>query len=201
VCQAIRDEFDAWRTRRLDAVELDYLFVDGSHFKMHAGTRAEPVLAAWGITTAGKPVLVGLDAAGNEGNDAWDDFLDELNQRGLRPPLLVISDGAAGLVGALDRQLARSLRQRCLIHRSRKELSRHFRYLRSLMWYGDHGGGHVSAWLPVRGVVAAPERAAAAFGGGCRGPVARSWWGARCGPGRRDERDHGAPWGGGVGGG
>jgi len=99
VCQAIRDEFDAWRTRRLDDVELDYLFVDGSHFKMHQGSRAEPVLAAWGITTAGKPVLVGLDAAGNEGNDAWDEFLDGLKARGLRPPLLVISDGAAGLVG------------------------------------------------------------------------------------------------------
>jgi hypothetical protein len=56
VCQAIRDEFDAWRTRRLDDVELDYLFVDASHFKMHPGARAEPVLAAWGITTAGKPV-------------------------------------------------------------------------------------------------------------------------------------------------
>ena len=78
VCQAIRDEFAAWRTRRLDDLELDYLFVDGSHFKMHAGTRAEPVLAAWGITTAGKPVLVGLEPAGNEGNDAWDDFLDGL---------------------------------------------------------------------------------------------------------------------------
>jgi hypothetical protein len=36
---------------------------------MHPGARAEPVLAAWGITTAGKPVLVGLDAAGNEGNE------------------------------------------------------------------------------------------------------------------------------------
>src|SRR4051812_8434691 len=109
VCQAIRDEFDAWRSRRLDDVELDYLYLDGSHFKMHAGTRAEPVLAAWGITTAGKPVLVGLEPAGNEGNDAWDDFLDGLKARGLRPPLLVISDGAAGLVGALERQLARSL--------------------------------------------------------------------------------------------
>jgi putative transposase len=85
VCQAIRDEFDAWRTRRLDDVELDYLFLDGSHFKMHQGSRAEPVLAAWGITTAGKPVLVGLDAAANEGNDAWDDFLDGLKTRGLRP--------------------------------------------------------------------------------------------------------------------
>jgi putative transposase len=124
VCHAIRDEFDAWRGRRLDEVELDYLFVDGSHFKMHAGTRAEPVLAAWGITTAGKPVLVALEAAGNESNDAWDDFLDGLNARGLRPPLLVISDGAAGLVGAIDRTLPRSLRQRCLIHRCRNVLAK-----------------------------------------------------------------------------
>ena len=124
VCQAIADEFNAWRQRRLDEVELDYLFLDGSHFKMHQGTRAEPVLAAWGITTAGKPVLVGLEAAANEGNDAWDDFLDGLKARGLRPPLLVISDGAAGLVGAIERNLARALRQRCLIHRGRNLLAK-----------------------------------------------------------------------------
>jgi putative transposase len=124
VCQAIRDEFDIWRTRRLDDVELDYLFCDGSHFKMHAGSRTEPVLAAWGITTAGKPVLVGLEPAGNEGNDAWDDFLDGLTARGLRPPLLVISDGAAGLVGAIERITPRSLRQRCLIHRARNILAK-----------------------------------------------------------------------------
>jgi putative transposase len=124
VCQAIRDEFDTWRTRRLDEVELDYLFLDGSHFKMHQGSRAEPVLAAWGITTAGKPVLVGLDPAGNEGNDAWDGFLDGLTERGLRAPLLVISDGAAGLVGAIERSMPRSLRQRCLIHRCRNLLAK-----------------------------------------------------------------------------
>jgi putative transposase len=58
VCQAITEEFNGWRARRLDDLELDYLFVDASHFKMHAGARAEPVLAAWGITTAGKPVLL-----------------------------------------------------------------------------------------------------------------------------------------------
>ncbi|MGE5829736.1 MAG: IS256 family transposase [Micromonosporaceae bacterium] len=124
VCQAIAEEFHTWRERRLDDVELDYLFLDGSHFKMHQGTRAEPVLAAWGITTSGKPVLVGLEAAANEGNDAWDDFLDGLTGRGLRPPLLVISDGAAGLVGAIERGLARSVRQRCLIHRARNLLAK-----------------------------------------------------------------------------
>jgi putative transposase len=119
VCQAIADEFNAWRQRRLDELELDYLFLDASHFKMHQGAGAEPVLAAWGITTAGKPTLVGLDAASAESNDAWDDFLDGLKQRGLRQPLLVISDGAGGLVGGIERAFARSLRQRCLIHRAR----------------------------------------------------------------------------------
>jgi hypothetical protein len=63
VCQAIADEFNTWRERRLDELELDYLFLDASHFKMRHGSGAEPVLAAWGITTAGKPILVGLDAA------------------------------------------------------------------------------------------------------------------------------------------
>ena len=33
----------------------------------------------------------------------------------LRPPLLVISDGAAGLINAAESSLPRSLRQRCLM--------------------------------------------------------------------------------------
>src|SRR5215216_5966558 len=79
VCEAIKTEFDAWRERRLDDVELDYLFLDGSCFRMHVGARAEPVLAAWGITTMGKPVLVGLAPGGSESTDAWSGFLDDLD--------------------------------------------------------------------------------------------------------------------------
>lgn len=30
ICEAIRDEFDTWRSRDLSGVELDYLFADGS---------------------------------------------------------------------------------------------------------------------------------------------------------------------------
>ena len=46
ICQAIKDEFDAWTTRDLGGIELEYLFLDGSHFRMHPGAPAEPVLAA-----------------------------------------------------------------------------------------------------------------------------------------------------------
>jgi putative transposase len=103
---------------------LDYLFLDASMFRMHHGSRAEPVLAAWGITTAGKPVLVGLAPGGTESTDAWTGFLQELRDRGLRPPLLVISDGAGGLHNAAETVLGASLRQRCLIHVARNVLAK-----------------------------------------------------------------------------
>jgi putative transposase len=124
VCQAIKDEFAAWRQRRLEDVELDYLYLDGSHFKMHPGARAEPVLVAWGITSCGAPLLVGLAPAAGEAHDAWADFLASLLGRGLRSPVLVISDGALGLISAVEQVLPTSLRQRCLVHRARNLLAK-----------------------------------------------------------------------------
>jgi transposase-like protein len=124
ICQAIKDEFDAWKTRDLSGIELEYLFLDGSHFRMHPDAPAEPVLCAWGITTQGSPVLVGLAPGAHEGHDPWAGFLGELVERGLRSPLLVITDGAPGLIGAVEVTFAHSLRQRCLVHRARNLLAK-----------------------------------------------------------------------------
>jgi putative transposase len=124
VCEQIKDEFEAWSRRRLDDIRLDYLFLDGSHFKYHANAGAEPVLAAWGIDTDGKPVFIGIDAAAAESGEAWAGFLTDLGERGLACPLLVISDGAPGLIGAVERTMGAALRQRCLIHRARNVLAK-----------------------------------------------------------------------------
>ena len=124
VCQQIKEQFEERSRRRLDDTRLDYLFLDASHFRYHANASAEPVLAAWGITTDGKPVFVGLDAAAAESGDAWDGFLSDLGARGLACPLLVISDGAPGLISAAERAMPGALRQRCLVHRSRNILAK-----------------------------------------------------------------------------
>jgi transposase-like protein len=102
ICQAIKDELDACKTRDLGGIELEYLCLDGSQFRMHPGAPAEPVRCAWGITTQGSPVLLGLAPAAHEGHDPWAGFLGELVARGLRAPLLVITDGAPGLIGAVE---------------------------------------------------------------------------------------------------
>jgi transposase-like protein len=102
VCGQIKDEYEAWARRRLDGITLDYLFLDASFFRMHPGSPAEPVLAAWGITTGGKPAFLGLAPGAGESADAWHDFLQDLKDRGLPSPLLVISDGAPGLIAAIE---------------------------------------------------------------------------------------------------
>ena len=124
ICGQIKDEYQAWATRRLDGVTLDYLYLDASFFRMHPGSPAEPVLAAWGITTDGKPAFIGLAPGSGESADAWHDFLTDLKDRGLPSPLLVISDGASGLIAAIEQAFPKALRQRCLIHRARNVLAK-----------------------------------------------------------------------------
>ena len=124
VCQQIKDEYQAWAQRRLDGITLDYLFLDASFFRMHPGSPAEPVLAAWGITTDGKPAFIGLAPGTGESADAWHAFLTDLKDRGLASPLLVISDGAPGLIAAIEQAYPKALRQRCVIHRARNILAK-----------------------------------------------------------------------------
>ena len=124
ICQQIKEEYQAWARRRLDEVTLDYLFLDASFFRMHPGSPAEPVLAAWGITTGGKPAFIGLAPGSGESTDAWAGFLTDLKDRGLASPLLIISDGAPCLIAAIEQAYPKALRQRCLVHRARNILAK-----------------------------------------------------------------------------
>ena len=123
VCRAIREELAAWSQRRLDDLDLDYLFLDASMFKMHAGSR---VSRCWrrGASPPMASQCLSAEPGGAESTDAWSGFLDGLTKRGLRDPVLVISDGAAGLINGIEAVFARSLRQKCLIHRCRNVLAK-----------------------------------------------------------------------------
>jgi len=179
ICEAIKEEFEAFKARDPSDSELEYLFLDGSHFKFHAGAKAEPVLVAWGITTLGKPVLLHLAPGSAESTDAWEDFLGNMMSRSLRPPLLLISDGAPGLIAACELVLGDSLRQRCLIHRARNLLAK----------VPKHAQGQVKAeyWAifddidaaPGNATVAEATRRAKAFSAKCASSTPRLWSASR----------------------
>ncbi len=116
ICQRLRAEFDAWKRRDLSQMKVDYLYLDGSFFKMHQKAKAEPVLAAWGIDTDGHAVFLGLGPGATESAETWRGFLEDLKDRGLRSPLLVVSDGGKGLCAAIETCFLDALHQRCTVH-------------------------------------------------------------------------------------
>jgi putative transposase len=52
---------------------------------MQEGLPAKPVLAAWGITTSGKPAFIGLAPGTCESFDPWKDVPQDLKERGRGP--------------------------------------------------------------------------------------------------------------------
>ena len=152
-----QDEARAFADRDLSAVDYVYVWADGVHLNVRLEQEKLCLLVMVGVRVDGRKELVALAEGYRESSGSWADLLRDCARRGMRAPILAVGDGALGFWTALREVFPQTREQRCWFHRSRKELSRHYRYLCSLMWYGDHGGGHVGARLPVRGVVAAPE--------------------------------------------
>ena len=118
VTEALWEEYEAFQQRDLSDIPVLYLFLDGLYepLRMH-GIQREAVLCAWAITTEGDKVLLSLALGSKESYDAWLSFLRDLVSRGLPVPLTITSDGAPGLLRAIDEIWPKSWRIRCWVHR------------------------------------------------------------------------------------
>ena len=112
-------EYEAFASRELAEFAIVYLFVDGIAERLHLGQPREAVLAAWGITAAGGKVLLHLAPGTKEDTASCKEFFQDMRRRGLPDPLLVVSDGAPGVIRAIEECVPRSARQRCLAHKMR----------------------------------------------------------------------------------
>ena len=112
-------DYQEFAARDLGEYDIAYLFVDGIAERIRPGQKREPVLAAWGFTAAGAKVLLHLMAGSREDAETVSAFFQDMRRRGLGDPLLVVSDGAARIIKAIETCFPRSARQRCLAHRMR----------------------------------------------------------------------------------
>ncbi|MEW6125402.1 MAG: IS256 family transposase [Pseudomonadota bacterium] len=119
VTERLWAEYQAFAGRDLAEFEVLYLFVDGIAERLHLGQPREAVLAAWGIVADGSKVLLHLAPGTKEDTASCREFFHDLRRRGLSDPLLVVSDGAPGLIRAIEECFPRAARQRCLVHKMR----------------------------------------------------------------------------------
>lgn len=112
-------DYREFATRDLSEYDIAYLFVDGIAERIRPGQRREPVPAARGFTSEGKKVLPHLMAGSKEDAETVSAFFQDMRGRGRGDPLPMVSDGAPGIVKAIETCFPRSERRRCLAHRMR----------------------------------------------------------------------------------
>src|SRR5262249_61254500 len=75
--------------------------------------------ACVGASLLWRKVLLHLSPGSKEETASCREFFQDLRRRGLPDPLLIVSDGAPGLIRAIEECFPRSARQRCLAHKLR----------------------------------------------------------------------------------
>ena len=124
ICQELRDRYKAFRARSLAEVDLLVLFADAIYLPTRPSGAKEGVLVAWGYTWDGRRVLLDVCLGQRERHEDWLDLGRNLTRRGLRAPALVVSDGAPGLIRAIEELWPDADRQRCAVHRLRNILAK-----------------------------------------------------------------------------
>ena len=91
-------EYEGFAGRDLAEFDVVYLFVDGIAERLHLGQPREAVLAAWGLLADGTKALLHLAPGTKEDTASCQEFFRDMRRRGLPDPLLVVSDGAPGMI-------------------------------------------------------------------------------------------------------
>lgn len=124
ICRELRDRYRAFRARSLADVRLLALFCDAIYLPLRPEGPKEGVLVAWGFTLTGERVLLDVTLGMRERAEDWLELGRGLVGRGLPDPLLVVADGAPGLIRAIGELWPEADRQRCTVHRLRNVLAK-----------------------------------------------------------------------------
>jgi len=120
ITEVLWAEYEAFAERDLSRFEVEYLFLDAVYESLRQqGGGKEGILCAWAICADGRKVMLHLALGNKESYPNWLEFLRDIVRRGLPTPVLVTTDGAPGLIRAVEEVFPTSLRQRCLAHKTR----------------------------------------------------------------------------------
>src|SRR5213080_4181866 len=119
ICSELRERFEQFRRRDLYEVHLAALFVDAVFLSVRPDGPKEGVLVAWWCTEEGERVLLGVMQGMRESHEDWLELGRDLIARGMGAPMLILADGAPGLIKAVEQCWPASDRQRCSVHRAR----------------------------------------------------------------------------------
>src|SRR5919109_1564097 len=110
-------EYETWKQRQLDDLEVVYLWADGRYVKAGLEDTKAALLVMIGALSNGQKVVLAVESGQRESKESWGMMLRDLRKRGLKPWRCTIADGHLGLWAALGEQYPELAEQRCWNHR------------------------------------------------------------------------------------
>src|SRR5919205_1101468 len=110
-------EYDAWKKRRLDDLEVVYVWADGLYVKAGLEATKAALLVVIGALTTGQKVVLAVESGQRESKESWGAVLRDLRARGLKPWRCTVADGHLGIWAALAEQQPTAAEPRCWNHR------------------------------------------------------------------------------------
>jgi len=124
ICRELRDRYTAFCNKSLADINVMAVFLDAIYLPTRPSGQKEGVLVVWGYTTEGKRVLLAVRLGQRESHEDWLDLGRDLTRRGLRSPWLVVSDGAPGLIKAIEELWPQADHGRCAVHKLRNVVAK-----------------------------------------------------------------------------
>jgi transposase-like protein len=110
-------EWEEWKKRPLDRLEVVYIWVDGIYVKAGLEKEKAALLVIVGALSDGRKVILALEPGYRESTESWAGVLRDLKQRGMNCPQMATGDGNLGFWGALASVYPGALEQRCWNHK------------------------------------------------------------------------------------
>src|SRR5918998_1761491 len=92
-------EYEAWKQRRLDELEVVYVWADGLYVKAGLEDSKAALLVMIGALTNGQKVVLAVESGQRESKESWGAVLRDLRARGLKSWRCTISGGHFGIWG------------------------------------------------------------------------------------------------------
>lgn len=119
-----RKEYIRWKTRRLNDLEIIYLWADGVYLKAGISDEKLCALVVMGADRTGRKHLLAISEGYRESKESWLDVLRDLKARGMNEPAIAIADGALGFWAALPEVWHQTKEQLCWLHKTRNILDK-----------------------------------------------------------------------------
>lgn len=113
-----QSEYREFRNTSLEDKDYVYVWVDGVHFNVRLDDERLCTLVVMGTLADGTKELIAVEDGFRESKASWASVLRDLTKRRkMKPPLLVIGDGALGFWAAVRDVWPQTKEQRCWVHK------------------------------------------------------------------------------------